>query len=67
MFNYDVDDGERFSPVVAKLYAMMWSNMNTLFCGKVMSAAYLAKYAQVQKNVPPFHCMVTMMLKLTWL
>ena len=44
-FNYDDDGGELFSHVNAKFFAMVRGNMNCLLCDRVMSAAYLAKYA----------------------
>ena len=44
-YNYDADFGETFSPVVASIFALLKCNMNCLLCDRVLSAAYIAKYA----------------------
>ena len=44
-FNYAADYNEHFSPVVPILFALLKGSMNCLLCDKIMSAAYLAKYA----------------------
>ena len=44
-FNYAADYNEHFSPVVPLLFALLKGSMNCLLCDKIMSAAYLAKYA----------------------
>ena len=44
-FNYAADFSELFSPVNPLLFALLRGSMNCLLCDKIMSAAYLAKYA----------------------
>ena len=44
-FNYAADFNELFSPVNPLLFALLRGSMNCLLCDKIMSAAYLAKYA----------------------